>query len=257
MKAARTRSLATLAKAPLEPRHYVAFANCLRVAARPQELLSRYLSGHGAYPYRCRVRTPLGPHDLTLHSPDDAVTVMEVFCRLDYAVPGDLVVAVDVGANIGVSALYFLTRNPDVRCHVYEPVPQNIERLRRNLEGFGNRYVLHEEAVATATGDVEFGVEPTGRYGGIGLETGSTIQVHARDVNDVLEEVLAAEGRIDVLKIDTEGLEVATVAAIRPRLLPRLPLIYFESGEPVAQMHDELYERSRRGQCERLSLRPA
>ena len=46
--------------------------------------------------------------------------------------------AVDFGSNIGISALYFLTRNPSVQVYLFEPVPSNIERLRENLKGYEN-----------------------------------------------------------------------------------------------------------------------
>ena len=70
----------------------------------------RYLGGSGDYPYRCRIRTPLGVVATALYSRDDMLTVNEVFCRQDYRAGTDLRVAVDLGANIGISALYFLTR---------------------------------------------------------------------------------------------------------------------------------------------------
>ena len=58
---------------------------------------------------------------------------------------------------------------------------------------------------------MRFGVEPTGRYGGIGLELDGSIEVDCLEINDVLERVLEREPAIDVLKLDTEGLELATV----------------------------------------------
>ena len=76
----------------------------LRDAAR------RYLLGRGDYPTRVEVRTPLGVVRPKLWSHHDMFTVNEVFCRRDYAArPGDLRV-LDLGSNIGISALYFLTR---------------------------------------------------------------------------------------------------------------------------------------------------
>ena len=255
MRAARRRGARAVLRAPLEPRHYVALVNFLRVFPRPWHVLARYLLGRGEYPFACDVRTPTGRIRVTTYSPDDVVTVVEVFARLDYAAPGDLRLAVDFGANIGVASLYFLTRNRTARCHAYEPVPVNADRFRRNLAGFEGRYVLREVAVATAGGQTEFGVEPTGRYGGIGVATGETIRVDARGVNDVLAEIVAEDGEIDVLKIDIEGLEEAVVRAIRPELLDRVRLVYLESERPLEALHADRFVRSRRGQCERLERR--
>ena len=178
-----------------------------------------------------------------LHSPDDMLTVNEVFCREDYRAGTDVRVVVDVGSNIGISALYFLTRGPEVRVHAFEPVPVNVERLRANLAGFSERLSLREVAVAERTGRVRFGVEPTGRYGGIGVATGRSIEVECVDVNSVLADVLERERTIDVLKLDTEGMEVATVAAIEPAHLRRIRMIYLETERPV-RLWPELFEAS-------------
>jgi FkbM family methyltransferase len=255
MRAARKRPIGAVARAPLEPRHYRALVNALRFTQRPWRLLARYLLGRGDYPYVCTLRTPVGSVAVTTHSPDDVVTVVEVFCRLDYPAPPDVRLVLDVGSNIGISALYFLTRNAEVRCMLYEPVPENVERLRRNLAGFEDRYTLYESAVAGEAGTAEFGVEATGRYGGIGVETGRTISVDVRGINDVVAEALGAADAIDILKLDTEGLEVATVRAIRGDLLRRVRRIYLESDTPVDDLHDDLFDRSREGQCERLVAR--
>jgi FkbM family methyltransferase len=166
----------------------------------------------------------------TLYSYHDLLTVNEIFCRQDYKVDPNARVVVDIGANIGISGLYFLTRNPNVRCHLFEPVPRNVERLRANLAAFGNRIVVSDVAVADSSGTVDFGVEDAGRYGGIGVDTGRTIQVECRHIDDVLESVLQTEERIDLLKLDTEGLEAATVAAIHRRYLARIGRIAYEQA---------------------------
>jgi FkbM family methyltransferase len=219
--------------------------------------MKRYVFGSGTYPYRCRVRTPLGNQEITLFHPDDMQTVTEIFCRKDYAAPAQIRTVVDIGSNIGVSALYFLTRNRQVRCQLFEPDPRNIERLRGNLQQFEARYTLHEYAVADREGMVDFGIEETGRYGGIGANRPETIRVRCRDVNAVLDEALAETEEIDLLKVDAEGVEEAIVRAIRPDLLQRIRLIYFEMGEPIAPLHPTMFDHSRRMQIERLSRRTA
>jgi len=152
-------------------------------------------------------------------------------------------VVVDLGSNIGLSALWFLTRAPGVHCYLYEPVPRNVERLHANLRGMAGRYQLEEVAVADRAGSVSFGVEPSGRYAGIGLELAENITVQCRDVNDVLTEVLKREPRIDILKVDTEGLEVATVSSIRPELLDHIRAIYLETEKPVELHADRFHHR--------------
>jgi len=252
----RKRSLRRVAMAPLTGAHYVALWNSVNVYPGPAKVMTRYVFGSGTYPYTCRVRTPLGIQEIVLDHADDLQTVTEVFCRGDYAAPSDVGTVVDIGSNIGVSALYFLTRNREVQVHLFEPDERNVARLRRNLAGFEDRYSLQECAVADRDGIVDFGIEETGRYGGIGTGIGAeTIQVRCRDVNAVLEEVLAETADIDILKVDAEGVEEAIVRAIRPELLERIKLLYFEVAEPIPPLHNGLFEHSRRMQIERLERR--
>jgi len=227
--------------------NYLALWRMRRVCLEPREMAWRYLSGRGAYPFRCAVRTPLGVVAPAVYSHDDLVTVTEVFCRLDYEAPPDTRTVVDLGSNIGISALYFLTRSPEVRVHLYEPVQQNVERLRENLAGYEDRYELHQQAVWDRAGTVRFGLEPTGRYGGIGVAAPRTIEVEAVDINRVLEGVPV----VDVLKVDTEGAEVETVRAIRTDLLDRIRVIYLETMERPS-LHEGRF--SARFSCDTLRL---
>lgn len=229
------RGLSRIMRAIVSRQHYVALWNMPRVYTEFVPNLHRYLTRTGSYPTTVGLRTPAGIIEPTLYSPDDLITVNEIFCRLDYpAGPGDRVV-IDIGSNIGISALWFLTRGAESRCYLFEPNPLNIPRLHANLGGFEPRCTVSYDAVAERSGTVEFGVEPTGRYGGIGVQTGEAIRVNCRRIGDVLEDVLSRESRVDVLKIDTEGLEVATVQAIDPAQLKRIRSIYIEAepAEPV------------------------
>jgi FkbM family methyltransferase len=252
---AARRSLTRVLKAPFATRHYRAMWNTLRRGVDPWENLRRYLFGGGDYPYRCRVRTPVGTVGITLFGPDDVLTLNEVFYREDYRASDDIRTAVDVGANIGVSALYFLTRNRVCRAYLFEPDPRNVGRLRLNLAGFEDRFRLSTEAVTDADGEFDFGVEETGRYGGIGVQTAETIRVRGRNVNTILDEILVEADAIDVLKVDIEGLEPQVVGAIRPDILDRIRTIYVETGNGEPVLQSAAFSRHSRGQCLRLEHR--
>jgi FkbM family methyltransferase len=231
------RPPAMVAKELLGVHNYVALWRMGRLYPDLRENLGRYFLGRGDYPYDCRVRTRAGTVAPTLFSRHDMWTVNEVFCRQDYGADPHALVVVDIGSNIGISALYFLTRNRSCRCWLYEPVPRNVERLRRNLAGYEERYSLHETAVAAVDGRSEFGIEESGRYGGIGVATGETIEVQCLGINELLEDVLGSVPAVDVLKIDTEGTELELLRAIRPELLESVRAIYLEvehrpAGDP-------------------------
>jgi FkbM family methyltransferase len=226
------RPPAMVAREILRGRNYQALWRMRRVYPNFVENAARYFLGRGDYPYECRVKTPQGLVAPTLFSRHDMWTVNEVFCRHDYGDDRSARVVVDIGSNIGISAIYFLTRNQDCRVWLYEPVPRNVERLRANLSEFENRYTLREAAVAAAAGRLSFGVEDSGRYGGVGVETGLTIEVAGVGINDIVGEVLETVPAIDVLKIDTEGTELGLLAALDPELLRRVRTAYLEVESP-------------------------
>jgi FkbM family methyltransferase len=235
------RSPAFVAREVLAPRNYLALWRSRRVYEHPWDGAQRYFLGRGEYPCDFPLRTPLGVVAPRLHHPHDMFTVNEVFCREDYAAGPNVRTVVDIGSNIGLSALYFLTRTPRSRVWCFEPVPRNVERLRHNLAQLAGRWDVAEVAVADRAGTVRFGTEESGRYGAIGRSGGREIVVECLSVNDVLAGVLEEVEHIDVLKIDTEGAELATANAIRPEYLDRIDLIYLELERPEP-VHRERYD---------------
>ena len=226
------RSLRLIIESAFEPQHYRALAGMVRRYPAFPVVAKRYFVGGGSYPYPCRIRTPTGTIAPLAYSHHDIFTVHEIFGREDYRAGDELKVAVDIGSNIGISALYLLTRNRRSRCYLYEPVPRNVERLQSNLSGYESRYQLEQVAVAQEGGVVDFTVEPTGRYGGIGIDGREQIQVRCRAIAEVLDEVLAQEPTIDLLKVDTEGAELETIRALSPDHLARIRTICFETRQP-------------------------
>ena len=201
------------------------------------------------YPATYQVKTPIGTIPASVHSFDDVRTLVECFGKIDYPADISAKFIVDVGSNIGLSALYFLTRNSTVHVHLFEPLPANIDRLKENLKGFEERHTLHAVAAGTEAGTAEFGWEPTGRYGGLGLtDLSGTIQVEVVNLNDTLGEIISGSGDIDVLKLDVEGMERALLDALTPELLTRIKAVHAETfgDAPISQgLIEESGARSR------------
>lgn len=249
------RGFGQVLRALWAPRHYLGLCRGLYVYRRPFRQIRRYLTMGGDYPDTVEVRTPLGPIALRLYAPDDLVTVNEIFCRNDYrplAPPG---VVVDIGANIGISAAYWLTRAPDAFAYLFEPLPQNLERLEANLQGFAGRYRLERAAVGTEDGPVEFHWETTGRYGGVGkAELPKMLTVPCRDAARVVREVADRHGRIDLLKVDVEGLETAILDRIPDDLRPKIAQIVVEHPY-AANPWPRLYAMRVRGLVTRFAFK--
>lgn len=209
---------------------YIAFINIFRYFHRPLGVFLEYLVRSGSYPKEIIVKTPIGKQKVTLYSSDDMITVVECFGKLDYRAGKDISCVVDFGSNIGISALYFLTRNPEVKVFLYEPLPKNIERLKGNLHGFENRYELDSVAVGLENGTSAFGCEPTGRYGGLNKnEMENQVEVQVKNANEIVQDILNQNTTIDILKIDIEGLEEDVINNLEPQLLKKIDRVYAET----------------------------
>lgn len=210
------------------------------------EVLSRSLRRHEVF-----VRTPVGRVRIHLNGAVDLSTIFGVFCRNDYLVDSQVKVAIDIGANIGIASLYFLSRNSTAVVYAYEPVPQNTKRLLVNIAPFGSRCELSPVAVAPESGVVDFGVEPTGKFGGINVGCAERISVSCIAINDLLEQVLSKHSEIDCLKIDVEGTERETLAAIGREFWNRIRCIYAENCNSSSFLPGN-FRRSFRYNVERL-----
>jgi FkbM family methyltransferase len=216
---------------------YVALFNVIRFFEGPLEILIRYVFETGSYPAKFAVRTPLGLQKVSVFSHDDLITFVECFGKLDYVAPKDVSLVVDFGSNIGISALYFLTRNPNVKVYLFEPFSRNVERLKENLKGFETRYEIKECAIGVKEGRADFASEETGRYGGL-IEDGPShlsqcpperrIEVEVQSANKVLMDILSRQDSIDILKIDVEGFEAEILAHLEMDVLDQIDRIYAE-----------------------------
>ena len=220
----------------LTKKAYTALSRIFTVFTRPFDVLVRYSFATGKYPCVISLRTPVGIRHVTMKSFHDVRSLVVCFAKEDYRVGNDISCAVDFGSNVGMSGLYFLTRNPNVRAYLFEPLPENIACLTGNLSGLESRYRIENKAVALHDGVATFLYEPTGRYGGIEntideheyVDRAYKLRVATRNANSILDEILAREGFIDVLKINIEGLEVPVLESLRPDILERIGVICAE-----------------------------
>jgi FkbM family methyltransferase len=84
-------------------------------------------------------------------------------------------VVLDVGANYGLFSILAADENPGVSVYAFEPLPELLGPLRRNVQtsGYGNRIAVIDAAVSEANGTAEFIVKGTS---GSTLETGFWIE---------------------------------------------------------------------------------
>jgi len=141
---------------------------------------------------------------------------------------------VDVGANFGYFSLLWAGASPQNRVIAFEASPRNLPGLKHNISanGFDQRIRLEPCAAGKANGEMAFDPGPpdqTGWGGVAAQESDGMIHVPARR----LDEALAGEARIDVLKIDVEGAESWVLEGAEKLLHEkRVRRIYFEANKP-------------------------
>jgi FkbM family methyltransferase len=147
----------------------------------------------------------------------------------DCLVPG--AVLYDVGAHAGFMTLIACRLvGPTGHVHAFEPIPANIETIRRNLAAnrFGNA-TLHELALSDVDGPARMATGPRNITAHI-ADTGETMVTAARcDALDLDPPTM--------VKIDVEGAESRVLAGMKETLRRHRPVvvveIHGEQREPV------------------------
>lgn len=148
-----------------------------------------------------------------------------------FLAPGD--VFVDVGANLGYfTVLAAHCVGAAGRVFAVEPDPANVALLRENLErnACAGRVELLPAALAAADGVARLHLSEDNLGDHQLFDTGSgraSVEVPLLDGGRWLG---ARTGRIDMLKVDTQGYEYEVMSGLLPLLgsLPRLPRILIE-----------------------------
>jgi FkbM family methyltransferase len=144
---------------------------------------------------------------------------------------GEVRTVLDIGANIGVSAVYLATLFPQARVFAFEPSPENVSLLSRNT-GACERIQVLPVALGERDGTLEFfSSEAAANFGGFSrFEAGSDVArktaVPVRHAGQQLAEL--GIGGADVVKIDVEGSEWEILSAAGDEFLARTKYI---SGE--------------------------
>ena len=124
--------------------------------------------------------------------------------------PGDVVV--DIGANIGIVALYLAKKHPAVRIIAIEPVPTTFRHLQENIGLNGVSNITALNCAVTKDGrDLKMIVNPGHSGGSTGHLRNMTqpghynLTVQSRTLDGIFDEYVP--GRCRLLKIDCEGAE--------------------------------------------------
>ncbi|PAZ10761.1 hypothetical protein CLM62_39285 [Streptomyces sp. SA15] len=137
----------------------------------------------------------------------------------------------DVGAHVGYFSMIAALANPKAKVHAFEPVDQIHARLSVNVRSNAVPNVkLYQAGVSSKAGWADISV----RFSGNLLSTGSTLEHAAADAQLKriqllpLDEVFA-DTKLDLMKIDVEGHEMAVLEGARQVLKRDRPTVLLEA----------------------------
>jgi FkbM family methyltransferase len=212
------RPISQFLEAAINPLKLFAFFRAVFLIQEPISFLRGYLwfktSNNHDSNKLIKIKTPVGFLPIRTKSLHDYVTIFEVFCRKDYRLRDSENVIIDVGSNIGISAVYFLSRRPNTHVVCYEPNPANLELLKLNMQSFQGRFCINNFALGTEDGQFPFQFEDTGRYGSLNISLEKPTNIIQVEVKNILTEILHLKEslkEINLIKIDTEGTELQLI----------------------------------------------
>jgi len=156
----------------------------------------------------------------------DARSIYEILLTsgCQYGVPDPIrpQVILDIGGNIGGSAIYFAVHFPRARIYAFEPIEENFTLLKRNISPYP-----HIQAFPVALGNSNrvqeiFSSDNPKNYGGFSFfpEGSNPVQkrkVQIKHARDYLCEI--GVKKTDLIKIDTEGSEYDILTSMGPEML--------------------------------------
>jgi FkbM family methyltransferase len=177
----------------------------------------------------------------------EEVFVHCVYDRVDDYVPREGWIVLDVGANIGIVSMLEAQRGASV--YAFEPNSDCFRRLLKNIvaNDLQDRIFAFNLALGDKIGTGAMHVHKGGTTGGMLLDESQSSAGRTQAVTITrLDEVVATLGiqRIDLLKIDVEGAEVAVLRGGKSALaITRRLIIEYHSARLRDQV-EELLARS-------------
>jgi FkbM family methyltransferase len=141
----------------------------------------------------------------------------------------------DVGANIGIMTVHLAKHLPNSTIHAFEPVPDNLNVLKKIIKRFKLRKIkVHEMAVGDQSGTIRMvlPVQSGAKLQGLSHVKHETITEWNEGLEfnvlvNTLDNVLNGE-RIQGIKIDVENFEYYALKGGRRILEQNQPVIYAE-----------------------------
>ncbi|MDC0483588.1 FkbM family methyltransferase [Candidatus Thioglobus sp.] len=163
-------------------------------------------------------------------STSDMILIYEILLqskyKSEYFFPDKLnpKVIFDIGGNIGITAIYLARIFPEATIYTFEPLPDNFEILKKNIQKYDNIEAFN---IGLGSKNGNFKVylsDDSENFGGvsfypdsIGNKPDSYISCEVKNINEMMEKLNVES--IDLIKIDTEGAEYDILMALHEKIL--------------------------------------
>lgn len=166
----------------------------------------------------------------------DISVFYQIFCEKDYdlRVPFDPEVIIDLGANIGLTSIFYKNRYPNSTIISVEPEKSNYEMVVQNTKQYPNMHCLNN-GIWNRTTNLEIVNLGIGNWGfvtkEVDYENNNTIS--AISIDDIMKRFNIET--IDILKVDVEGSEKELFQNNFENWLPKTKMI-------IVELHDDIRE---------------
>lgn len=199
------------------------------------------------------VSVPDEDYDVTLRlGTSDVPVFSQVFVRNEYAssnLPGTANAIVDLGANIGLTTVFFALRYPEARILSVEPADDNYFAMVTNTNALGTRVQRKHAAVWVRDGSVNLRTETEdgSSLGAWGVQVSDRPNregklAHCYKLTTLMDD--AGFCAVDILKVDIEGAELEIFSCGAAGWLERTSLIIVETHDRFRLGSDEAVRKA-------------
>ncbi len=209
------------------PKRFYQDFRIMRLVSNWQEVLSAKLARKSVNLIKFRNGASIeSPSQIDLQFLFHEVWVDEIYTPRGYEIKdGDTIL--DIGANIGVFAVYAATVAENTQVLAFEPFPENIEFLQKNIKNSKLQNVkIYPQAVAKSVEERVLAVSDS--WIKHSLNKAENSESGLRVQTTTFDRIMSEIDQCDLLKIDCEGSEYEIFYSASPESLKRVRKIVGE-----------------------------
>ncbi|WP_295895203.1 FkbM family methyltransferase [uncultured Bartonella sp.] len=167
---------------------------------------------------------------------------------------------IDLGANIGLSALFFIKKYPDASIVAVEPDAVNFSIMEKNLKKFSESISFLQAAIWPTDGEVSL-VEEDDNHASLGAwgyrteasNGNSTLSVKALSIPTIMKQYDMEF--VDILKVDIEGAEYELFEKNYEDWIDKVGLIIIETHDRFKPNSEAMVRRALNGRFNELPMK--